>query len=402
MKRVILIRLASLLATMISLESAHAQDYFNEVVSMEQVLEQIYDQMMPLCQNLISVGQGIAGFAATWYIAVRVWRQISLAQSVDFFPLFRPFVIGFCIMGFPWVLDLMNGLLKPTITASAAMFTDSDQAIQVLLKRKQDASKQTNVWQMYVGQHGQGDRERWYQYTQQEAGDTDSEGVFEGIGNDIKFEMAKASYGFRSSVKEWLSEVLRIMFESAALCINTLRTFQLIVLSILGPLVFGISVFDGFKHTLTVWLARYINVFLWLPIANIFGSILGKIQENMLLIDLAQLDESGDTFFSHTDGAYLSFMIIGIIGYFTVPSVANYIVHASSDGALREKVTRLFSASGQGAVRTTTAGAGMLMDAMGNSAGKTTQSMSSSAHHEPYFTGKDSTKYMQDKLKGNT
>ena len=51
------------------------------------------------------------------------------------------------------------------------------------------------------------------------------------------------------------------------LCINTLRTFSLIVLAILGPLVFGLAVFDGFGHTLTVWLARYINVFLWLPVA---------------------------------------------------------------------------------------------------------------------------------------
>src|SRR5690606_5716501 len=153
------------------LASAQAEHTFRQVEGMGRVLEQIYDQMMPLCQRFISVGQGIAGFAATWYIAVRVWRQISQAQSVDFFPLFRPFVIGFCIMGFPWVLDLMNGILQPTISVSAAMFADSDQAIQVLLQRKQQAIKQSNVWQMYVGQHGQGDRERWYKYTQSDADD---------------------------------------------------------------------------------------------------------------------------------------------------------------------------------------------------------------------------------------
>ena len=122
----------------------------------------------------------------------------------------------------------------------------------------------------------------------------------------------------------------------------------------------------------------------------------------MLLIDLDQIDESGDTFFSVTDGAYLSFMIIGIIGYFTVPSVANYIVHASADGALREKVTRLFSASGQGAVQMGTKAGGMVIDVMGNAASKSSQSMSTSANHEPYFTGNDSPSYMQDKLKGNT
>ncbi|MFX8933993.1 conjugative transposon protein TraJ, partial [Acinetobacter baumannii] len=79
---------------------------------------------------------------------------------------------------------------------------------------------------------------------------------------------------------------------------------------------------------LTVWIARYINIFLWLPVANLFGAIISKIQERMLQLDLQQLQNTSDTFFSATDAAYLIFLIIGIIGYCTVPSVANYIVHA--------------------------------------------------------------------------
>jgi conjugative transposon TraJ protein len=155
--------------------------------------------------------------------------------------------------------------------------------------------------------------------------------------------MAKASYNFRNSIKEWMSEVLQVLFQAAALCINTLRTFQLIILAILGPLVFGIAVFDGFQHTLTVWMARYINVFLWLPVANIFGAVIGKIQEKMLQLDIQQVQDYGDTFFSSTDVAYLIFMIIGIVGYFTVPSVANYIVHAGGGNTLLYKVSTLFS-----------------------------------------------------------
>lgn len=140
-----------------------------------------------------------------------------------------------------------------------------------------------------------------------------------------------------------MSEVLQVLFQAAALCINTLRTFQLIILAILGPLVFGIAVFDGFQHTLTVWMARYINVFLWLPVANIFGAVIGKIQEKMLQLDIQQVQDYGDTFFSSTDVAYLIFMIIGIVGYFTVPSVANYIVHAGGGNTLLYKVSTLFS-----------------------------------------------------------
>lgn len=377
----------------------HAQGIGGEIGSLHSVLEQLYDEMMPLCSNLIGVGQGIAGFATIWYISSRVWRHIANAEPIDFYPLFRPFVIGFCIMIFPSVLYLINGIMKPTVTATGAMVKGSNKAIEILLKEKEKAVKESNPWKMYVGVLGTGDRDKWYKYTHSEA-DPSEEGMLEGIGNDVKFAMEKASYSFRNSVKEWVSEVLRILFEASSLCIDTLRTFQLVVLSILGPLVFGIAVFDGFQHTLTVWLARYINIYLWLPVANIFGSIIGKIQEQMLKLDISQINTSGDTFFSRTDMGYLIFMIIGIVGYFTVPSVANYIVHAGGGGALGQKVTSIFGNSTSSVIARTSTGAGMIMDSMGNASGKMSQSMSGSSASSPYFQEKGN--YMSDKLKGNS
>ena len=375
-----------------------AQGLGDNMQTLHSVLEQLYDEMMPLCGNLIAVGQGIAGFGTIWYIASRVWRHIANAEPIDFYPLFRPFVIGFCIMIFPSVLALINGVMKPTVTATAAMVTGSNNAVAVLLKEKEKAIKETDPWKMYVGMEGTGDRDKWYRYTHDE--DPSNESMLAGIGNDVKFAMEKASYNFRNSVKEWLSEVLRVLFEAAALCIDTLRTFQLVVLSILGPLVFGIAVFDGFQHTLTVWLARYINIYLWLPVANIFGSIIGKIQELMLKLDLSQVESTGDTFFSRTDTAYLIFMIIGIIGYFTVPSVANYIVHAGGGSALGQKVTTLFAGSTTSVVSKTAQGAGMVKDMMGDADARMTQSMASTAGSSPYFKGEGN--YRSDKLRGNS
>ncbi|WP_433780710.1 conjugative transposon protein TraJ [Flavobacterium anhuiense] len=376
-----------------------AQGLGDDMSSLHGVLDQLYDEMMPLCSNLIAVGQGIAGFGSIWYIASRVWRHIASAEPIDFYPLFRPFAIGFCIMIFPSVLALINGVMKPTVTATAAMVTGSNNAVAVLLKEKEKAIKETDSWKMYVGAAGMGDRDRWYKYTHDGA-DPSDESMLAGIGNDVKFAMEKASYSFRNSVKEWMSEILRVLFEAAALCIDTLRTFQLVVLSILGPLVFGIAVFDGFQHTLTVWLARYINIYLWLPVANIFGSIIGKIQELMLKLDLSQVQATGDTFFSRTDIAYLIFMIIGIIGYFTVPSVANYIVHAGGGGALGQKVTSLFGTSASSVVRTSSNAVGMAADAMGDADRRMTSSMAATAGSSPYFADKGN--YMNDRLKGNS
>ena len=367
---------------------AQSGGFADEIKSLHSVLEQLYDDMMPMCSQLIGVGRGIAGFAATWYIAARVWRHIANAEPVDFYPLFRPFVIGFAILIFPSVIAMINGVMKPTVTGTQQMVTDSDKAVAQLLQMKEDAIKKTIYWQMYVGSNGNGDRDKWYKYNY---GD-ESEGWFEGIGNDIKFAFAKFSYNFRNAIKQWMSEVLKVLFEAASLCINTIRTFYLIVLAILGPLVFGIAVFDGFQHTLTVWIARYLNIFLWLPVANIFGGIMGKIQENMLKLDIQQIATQGDTFFSSADTAYLIFMLIGIVGYFTVPSVANYIIHAGGSNTLLYKVSSLATTSSRSVVQTTAKGAGsMVKDAYGDARNMFTQGYQS-----------EQGDYFKDKIKGKT
>ena len=332
-----------------------------QAAGLHQVLENLYDEMMPLCGQLIGVGQGIAGFAALWYIGSRIWKHLANAEPIDFYPLLRPFAIGLCIMLFPAVIAVINGVLKPVATGTASMVEGSNKAIELLLKQKEEALKKTSKWQMYVGPDGSGDRQRWYKYTY---GDQD-EGMLDGIGNDIQFAAEKMAYNFRNSVKEWMSEILQLLFEAASLCINTLRTFQLLILAILGPLVFGLSVFDGFQHTLTVWLSRYINIFLWLPVANIFGAVIAKIQENMVKLDIRQIESAGDTFFSSTDIGYLIFMLIGIVGYFTVPSVANYIVHAAGGGALQQKITGMVSSTTGGMTSRAGDGAGNLMNSPG-------------------------------------
>lgn len=387
------------------LSEAQTTGIADNIHGLQSVLDQLYNEMLPLCSQLIGVGRGIAGFAAIWYIASRVWRHIAGAEPVDFYPLLRPFALGFAILIFPSVIAIINGVMQPTVTATSSIVTNSDQAIATLLQQKEAAIQKTDAWQMYVGDNGSGDRDKWYKYTHPDDPNASNESMFSSIGNDIKFAMSKASYNFRNSIKQWMSEVLQVLYEAAALCINTIRTFYLIVLAILGPLVFGIAVFDGFQHTLTVWIARYINIFLWLPVSNIFGSIIGKIQQLMLQLDIQQVQTSGDTFFSSTDVAYLIFLIIGIVGYFTVPSVANYIVHAGGGNTLLYKTTSLFSNSSKSAMNTLSSGAGMVADSFGNGRENVQRSMASNAMTEGYFKDNGSNSsgtYQHDKLSGNT
>ncbi|MBS1525308.1 MAG: conjugative transposon protein TraJ [Bacteroidetes bacterium] len=315
-KRVLQVALIATPAMFLPLFS-QAQGIAAGIHSLQGVLNNLYDQMIPLCSRIIDVGRGIAGFAAMWYIAVRVWKHIAAAEPIDFYPLLRPFVIGFCIVNFPMVLSVINGVLQPTVSATAAMVTDSNTAIYNML----DSDQQEKAEQSEQPADINNDPAKWYQYTHPDS----PAGPTATTPNPVN-EMS--GWGIKNMIKKAIAELLNIFFEAAALCIDTIRTFKLIVLAILGPLCFGLSVFDGFQHTLKQWLARYINVYMWLPIANIFGAIISKIQENMI-----QLEQSGGAaspFFKDTNTAYLIFMCIGIVGYFTVPGIANYIINVGN------------------------------------------------------------------------
>lgn len=378
-----------------------AQGISDSLNSMQPVLEKVYQDMVPLCSRLIDVSRGLAGFGALWYIGSRVWRQIAVAEAIDFYPLLRPFALGMAIVLFPLVMSLFNGVLQPTVAATGMMVKDSNGAIAVLLSQKEAAVKKTKKWQMYVGEDGRGDRDRWYKYTHPDDPEGSGESMLEGLSNDMSFFMEKQGYNFRNSIKQWMAEVLEVLYAAAALCINVVRTFILIVLTILGPLVMGFAVFDGFQQSLTVWIARYVNIFMWLPIANILGSILGKIQENMLKIDISQIGAEGETFFSSSDVAYLIFMVIGIVAYFCVPTVANYIVHAGGGNTILQKVNMIVSSSSRSAMNAGSAGMGMASDALGNGARLMSQGYAGASQGDYFPDGKaGDSAHQHDKLSG--
>ncbi|NCI51301.1 conjugative transposon protein TraJ [Sediminibacterium roseum] len=303
--------------------------------SLHLILDQLYREMMPLCAQLIGVSRLIAGFGALWFIGMRIWRHMANAEPVDLYALLRPFVLGFCILVFPSVVALINGVLQPTVAGTEAMVKNSNAAIEKYLLLKDSSTM--------------------------------------GLG-----ALNPANW-----IRELLRFLLELVFEAASLCINTIRTFYLVVLSILGPFVFAISIYDGFHHTVTVWLARYVNVFLWLPVANIFGAMIAKIQENMILAEVASTGA-----YDMTGTAYLVFLLIAIVGYFTVPSVANYIVNAGGGNALVHKISSFATSATKSAAAAATGGGTMAADAYGNSASRMSGNMADNATSNAYFKDK--------------
>jgi conjugative transposon TraJ protein len=325
--------------------------------NLHQILRNLYIEMMPLCADMAGVAKGLAGLGALFYIAHRVWQSLSRAEPIDVYPLLRPFVIGFCIMFFPtFVLGTMNTILSPVVKGTHQMLQtqtfDMNQYRQQKDRLEHEAMMRSPETAWLV------DNEVFNQRLAEM-------GIFD-MPEKLFMRMERTSYNLKKSVRDWFRELLEILFKATALVIDTVRTFFLIVLAILGPIAFAISVYDGFQSTLTQWISRYVSVYLWLPVSDLFSSILARIQILMLQNDIHQLQTNPNYSIDASNTVYIIFMLIGIVGYFTIPTVANWIISAGGMSGYNKNLTTMATKAGAMAG----AGAGAIA---GNVSGKLTK-----------------------------
>ena len=327
-----------------------------EFDNLHQILRSLYDGMMPLCGDMADVARGIAGLGALFYVACRVWQSLARAEAIDVFPMLRPFAVGLCIMFFPTVvLGTVNNILSPVVQGTAKLLETQTLDMNEYRKQKDKLeyeAKVRNPETAYLVSNEEFDKQL------EELGWSLTDMVtMAGMYID------RGMYNMKKNIRDFFREILELMFQAAALVIDTIRTFFLVVLAILGPIAFAISVWDGFQSTLTQWICRYIQVYLWLPVSDMFSTILAKIQVLMLQSDIERMQADPNFSLDSSDGVYIVFMIIGIIGYFTIPTVAGWIIQAGGMGSYGRGVTQL---AGRGAALA----GGVAGAAAGNAAGR--------------------------------
>ena len=312
--------------------------------NIHQILRDLYTDMMPLCGDLIGVAKGIAGLGALLYVASRVWQSIARAEQIDVYPLLRPFAIGVCIMFFPTlVLGTVNNILNPVVQGTHGILAQQTLDMKKLAETKD---------QLEIEQKKR-NKETAYLVDQEEFDKKLAELGIMDAPEMAGMYIERAMYDMKKWFQKLFRTFLETLFNAAALIIDVIRTFFLVVLAILGPIAFAISVFDGFQSTLVQWLTRYISVYLWLPVSDLFSSILARLQVRMLESDIVRMQSDPSYSLDASDGVYVVFLLIGIVGFFTIPTVAGWIIQAGGMGNygknVNQSASKTASVAGAGA-----------------------------------------------------
>lgn len=264
---------------------------------------------------LVDMARAIGGIAAFFYISKRIYEQLIADNPVSILPLLRPFALVLVITFWGPFVNLVLAPTKGLTKLSEAVYADKKHIVKQKLEDKQQAILATDL-------------PLFYENEEKEAALWDkginllltSYNIITGraIQNQINFYIMDA-----------LRQVFESLFEVLVYLIAFLRTVFCVLLVIFGPLVFALSIFDGFQDNYLQWIARFVNVNLYLPIALLILSIVQEILIYVLDLEIAQINAM---LIYQPKMFFVSNLIVpvcGIVGMAMVPKIASWIVSAS-------------------------------------------------------------------------
>lgn len=287
---------------------------------MEEAVKTAFAEVLTGMGNLGDVSASIAAIGASLYIGMRLLGHLARAESIDVFPLLRPFAIGFLALNFTIVTGFLDALIKPVENVTQNMVdiqTTRNQQIEQMRQQKiqerlakldKDMDQELDNWS--IGQYSALLVEKLHLY------------LNEGF------------WGF-------IRNLFYILFLAARLVVLTTRAFFLVVLTIVGPLTFAAAIFNGFQDSHLIWMARYVQISLWFPLANILGAIVSYVQGKVIAIQYMEMTSAIPDEAASGEFIYVVIMVVATLAYLTIPTAASYIISSSGVGSALQRMTNM-------------------------------------------------------------
>ncbi|MCQ2199145.1 MAG: hypothetical protein MJZ19_05430 [Paludibacteraceae bacterium] len=276
---------------------------FNSLL-LEKVFDNVQDAIR--CSELSAYCQILAGIFALAYIGNIFWKTWGKGQEIHIVDFTKPFVVLICIMNFSLVTGLLDNLIYvPLNTGTNALVENNNNVLSELSN---------------------------YIYKKSDVSQDDSFDIDHPIDSAKKMfdAVTKIPKMVTMTALNLLAQILCIV---AKTCMIAYSYLLRIILTIFGPMAFALSLIPYFSDNIKNWIGKYIGALLYIPICNIilyttqcFATAMFKINtielveyhvENAMSLKLDIL--------SSELGVTIMF-IVSACAYFTVPSIAGFIL----------------------------------------------------------------------------
>jgi len=294
-------------------------DFLQELYNLKSLL---LDDVFPQFQYVAS---GIGGIAATILI-VTVCYESYIKGGFDLGLALRPFCIAFVLSVFPQlVIAPLDGISQATTKWMSNICDDMKSERELLNKRIKAAIEY-----------------------EEEATDVDNTDIAD---MDAKYQASNVS---RAEMPGWIERscmnimiwLVNLLTHVAQVFVSFLSIIYMMLLSLTGPITFALAIIPSFRSGITSWFARYIQIMLWQPLAQIFIFLTGSIGN--IILETALKEERTITSPQLT---LLCVSIVSVIGLFKIPTIAEWVVESTGGTGFNAAVNKAGANSAAGAKR---------------------------------------------------
>ena len=122
-----------------------------------------------------------------------------------------------------------------------------------------------------------------------------------------------------------LSVLLSIIVKLVQYILLAVSSIYLIILGLIGPFVFALALMPGFGNNISVWIARYIQISFWCPMAGLIDFVNFKLKDAMIAAFWTAPGVAQMAFPTHL----IVMDLVTLICLLAVPQMASWIISGS-------------------------------------------------------------------------
>lgn len=289
-----------------------------------QAFNDISEKVLGYTDVLVYSAQIICGIFAFAYIGLKLWKQWSNGEAINFYSYLRPFVIGLVISFLSVLSSLFDVIVKPV--ESVALSINSE----IITEFQEKEIEYYKYYDKLRDKLATNEREEVESGSQEITSEASSAAA--PSDEETKVNLFRLIIEFLDNLMQYVQMAVIYFFP---LYVSIAK----VILLIIGPFMLALSIMPSFSGNMSLWITYYLRIMIIPTISYLVGSFMAIVNIHCYYVPLIEmiqdvinsgndflLSELSSDFLFNKNVIGIVISIITICIYIQIPKFANWII----------------------------------------------------------------------------
>ena len=289
-----------------------------------QAFNDISEKVLGYTDVLVYSAQIICGIFAFAYIGLKLWKQWSNGEAINFYSYLRPFVIGLVISFLSVLSSLFDVIVKPV--ESAALSINSE----IITEFQEKEIEYYKYYDKLRDKLATNEREEVESGSQEITSEASSAAA--PSDEETKVNLFRLIIEFLDNLMQYVQMAVIYFFP---LYVSIAK----VILLIIGPFMLALSIMPSFGGNMSLWITYYLRIMIIPTISYLVASFMAIVNIHCYYVPLIEmiqdvinsgndflLSELSSDFLFNKNVIGIVISIITICIYVQIPKFANWII----------------------------------------------------------------------------